>query len=85
MILILLFFVMKLRGSKPKIQTFDKISPSHIIRHPSKTRLRHPLRTGFLIKYPYPQSGALTIYDDIRPALRKGCLMQKKWFLKGAL
>ena len=35
--------------------------------------------------YPYPQSGALTIYDCMRPALRKGYLMPKKRFLKDAL
>ena len=33
--------------------------------------------------WPYPQSGALTIYDCMRPALRKG--LPNNWFLKGAL
>ena len=48
--------------------------------------LKAPFKNHFFgIKYPYPQSRALTIYDSMRPALRKGYLMPKKRFLKGAL
>ena len=37
-------------------------------------------------RHSYTQSGALTTYDCIRPALRKGYLMPKnQWFLKVAI
>ena len=39
----------------------------------------------FHSRYPYSQSGALAIYDCMRPALRKGYLVRKKRFLKGTL
>ena len=59
---------------------------SHSIRQPSKTPFKASFKRHFFgIMYPYPLSGALTIYDCMRPALRRGYLMLKKWFLNGAL
>ena len=57
---------------------------SHL--RPSKTPTKAAVKNCFfVISYPYPQSGARTIYDCMRPSPRKGYLMPKKWFLKGAL
>ena len=55
------------------------MDPGHLIRHISKTRFKNHF---FGIKQPYPQSGSLTIYDSIRPALRKRSLMLEKVFFK---
>ena len=34
------------------------------------------------VYYPYPQSGALTIYDCMRPALRNGCGVLNLFWIK---
>ena len=56
------------------------------MKHPSNTPFKASFTIRFFgIRYHYSQSGALTIYDCMRPALRKGYLMPKKRFLKGGL
>ena len=43
--------------------------PNHLIRHPSKPPFKAPFKIRIFGKrYPYPQRGALTIYDYKRPA-----------------
>ena len=57
---------------------YCRSGPESFNRIPFKNRF-------FRSRYPYSQSGALAIYDCMRVALRKGYLVQKKRFLKGAL
>ena len=43
------------------------IGPSHLIRHPSKNPFKAPFKNQFFdIRYPYPQSGALTTGSEKR-------------------
>ena len=40
------------------------IGQNNLIRQPSKTPIKAPFKNRFFgVRYPYPQSGALTIYD----------------------